>query len=383
MRGTVRRRGASWQAIVNVTDPATGRRRQLTGTRRTKAEAEQLVVQLLARAGRSHAAASTATLTELLEAWQEANAAGWSPGTVRNTRQFVDAYLAGRTDRVVRKLHARHLEQLYRDLLEHGARDGGPLAAGTVRRVHTIVRSALEQAVRWDWIAENPARKVDTRRVLAGEARPVTSPPPSAVLALLEHAQAHDPDFGAWLQVAADTGARRGEVCALRWSDIDLDAGTVRIERSIAEGPDGPVEKGTKTGNRRKVTLAPDTVARLRAHRRRCAERVLACGAQLPADAFAWSPDIAGARPWSPGAVTRRFAHLRAELGLDDIRLHDLRHFVASTLIGGGVDLATVAGRLGHAGGGRTTLAVYAHMLEHADQHAADLIARTLRPKGG
>lgn len=383
MRGTIRKRGTAWQAIVNVTDPTTGRRRQLTGTRRTKADAETLLVQLLAQAGRAHTAAATATMADLLAAWQAEHAEVWSPGNVRRTRELVDSYLVDRLGGLlVRKVRARDLEGAYRDLLAAGARGAKPLAPASVRRLHSILRSALEQAVRWEWIADNPAGKVDTRKVLAGASRPITPPAPADVIALLAAARAADPELAAWLQAAADTGARRGEVCALRWSDVDLDAGTVRIERSIAIG-DELVEKTTKTGNRRKVALAPDTVDALRAHRRRAAERVLACGASLPADGYVWSFDVAGSTPWRPDLVTKRFGRLRAELGLERVRLHDLRHFVATTLLAGGVDLATVAGRLGHAGGGRTTLAVYAHMLEQSDRNAADLMARTLRANGG
>lgn len=116
------------------------------------------------------------------------------------------------------------------------------------------------------------------------------------------------------------------------------------------------------------------------------AEQALMCGVPLPAAAFLFSHEPDGSVPWRPGFASLKFRRLRDELGLDDVRLHDLRHFVATTLLAAGVDLRTVAGRLGHAGGGRTTLAVYAHFQQAPDRVAADLLGKLLvrpdRPAG-
>ena len=185
------------------------------------------------------------------------------------------------------------------------------------------LRAALAQAVRWEWIATNPADRVDTRKRFAGPARAIVPPAPDVVARLLDGAADMDHDFGVWLHLAAATGARRGELCALRWSDIDLDAATVVVERSIAIG-DTLVEKTTKTGNRRRVSLAAPTVAALRAHRRRCAERSLACGAPLAVDAFVFSFDVDCSSPWRPDLVTHRFGRLCRQLDVDGVRLHDL-----------------------------------------------------------
>lgn len=377
MRGHIRKKGPGWQACVKATDPATGRTRQLTATRRTKAEAEAVLLKLLAQAGRADAAASNATVAELLGAWQDIHQSEWSPATVANTRLFVDTYLVPRFGRtLVRKLRTSDLDMGYADLRRAGGRDGGPLAPASVRRIHNVLRSALQQAVKWEWILDNPASRATLPRGPRVEMHP---PRPSDVVRLIDAAHADDPDFGVWLHLAAATGARRGEVCALRWRDLDLDAATVRIERSIALGDDGPVEKDTKTGNRRRINLDPDTIELLRAHRRRAAARCLAAGAPLDPAAYVFTLDVDGRAPWRPDLATHRFVRLRHDLGLDSVRLHDLRHFHATTLLGAGVDLATVAGRLGHAGGGKTTLAVYAHALEHADHGAAALIGDTLR----
>ncbi len=175
-----------------------------------------------------------------------------------------------------------------------------------------------------------------------------------------------------FLVLAAVTGARRGELVALRWSDLDLERGALTITRAISEGVDGPVEhpRPKTRGSVRRLALDEATVAILAAHRCRHAEAAATCGVSLPGNAFVFSHEPDGSVPWKPGYVSLKFRRLRHSVGLDQVRLHDLRHFVATTLLGAGVDLQTVAGRLGHAGGGRTTLAVYSHFQQAADRNA-------------
>ena len=95
---------------------------------------------------------------------------------------------------------------------------------------------------------------------------------------------------------------------------------------------------------------------------------------------FSFDPD--GTRPWRPDVVTHRFARLREQVGLPTVRLHDLRHYVATRLLAGGVAVSTVAGRLGHARTS-TTLNVYGHFVPSSDQAAADFLATLLAPPGG
>jgi integrase len=202
------------------------------------------------------------------------------------------------------------------------------------------------------------------------------------VLALLQRAEQEDKAFAVFLVLAAVTGARRGELLALRWPDLDLDLGTLTITRAISEGPDGPVEhQRPKTrGSVRRLALDENTVAILAAHRSRLDDTSSACGIGFPSAAFVFSHEPDGSAPWRPGFVSLKFRRLRHAVGLDEVRLHDLRHFVATTLLGAGVDLPTVAGRLGHAGGGRTTLAVYSHFQQASDRNAADLLGKLLAP---
>jgi integrase len=249
-----------------------------------------------------------------------------------------------------------------------------------VRQVHAILRRALGQATRWGWIPANPAALASPPRPGPADLRP---PTPEEVSQLLAVAYQADPDFAVLLWLAATTGARRGELCALRWSSVDLDAAELVIVRNLIVRGGQLVEKDTKTHAARRIALHDDSVALLKEHQRRCMQRAQTCGAQLTTDAYVFSFDPASCQPMNPDSVTHRFGRLAKQLGLH-ARLHDLRHYAATQLIAGGVDVRTVSGRIGHAGGGATTLRVYTHFQAAPDRRAAELLEQTLRrPSGG
>jgi integrase len=180
-----------------------------------------------------------------------------------------------------------------------------------------------------------------------------------------------------FLQLAAATGARRGELVALRWTDVNVAGGVVTIARGAVQGKDGLVIKDTKTHGTRRIALDRTTVAALKAHRQAADEIAGACETVLPADAYVFSNDPTGRTSWRPWLVTQAFARLAARAGMPEVRLHDLRHFVATRLLSSGVDVRTVAGRLGHKNP-NVTLSVYAHFLPEADREAADVLGRIL-----
>jgi integrase len=197
----------------------------------------------------------------------------------------------------------------------------------------------------------------------------------------IEAACERDPDFGVFLRLAAATGARRGELCAVRWSAVDLDAATVRIDTSaLAVTGKGVSVKDTKTHTRRTVTLDSATIDALRLHRERMATRVLdAAGWVMDDTAFVFSHAARCDRPWRPETVSSRWDTVRGWVGLDHVRLHDLRHFQATKLLQAGVPAANVSKRLGHRDTA-TTLNVYAQFLETEDRRSADLMGDLFPP---
>lgn len=195
---------------------------------------------------------------------------------------------------------------------------------------------------------------------------------------LVELAEREDPIFAVLLRVAAATGARRGELCALRWSDIDFDKGTITIERGVILVDGGLQERPTKTHNRRIVSLDDGTLGRLRAHLEGEQATAAACEARLPSDAFVFSRRPGGVTPLRPDNCTSTFDKLTRRAGLVGFSLKDAtRHLAATQLIAAGVDVRTVAGRLGHARAS-TTLDIYAHWLRARDQQAAKLLGQVL-----
>ncbi len=138
-------------------------------------------------------------------------------------------------------------------------------------------------------------------------------------------------------------------------------------------GPEGMVEKDTKTHSARRNSLDPTTLDALRVHAGLAEARARASGVTLDPRAFVFSHDVDSSTPWRPDSTTRAFNRLRERAGLKDIRLHDLRHYVATRLLSAGVDVRTVAGRLGHRNSA-TTLNVYSHFLAESDEDAATIL---------
>jgi integrase len=240
----------------------------------------------------------------------------------------------------------------------------------TVRHIHSVIRRALRQAVQWGWIGANPAANATQPRLVKPE---ITPPDVEQVAEILRVASETDPEFGRLLHIAATTGARRGELCALRWSDIDVGRNSLIIERSIIEVSGGVLEKDTKTHSFRRIALDEGSLEVIEVQREFSRERAVEAGLSLDADAFVFSRMPGGAVPWRPDHVTKCFAAIRDSLGFTGVRFHDLRHFAATRLIAAGVPVRTVSGRLGHANPS-TTLMVYSHFLEASDQEAAKVM---------
>jgi integrase len=378
MKGFMRQRGKSWELRVFLGhDPLTGKKRYATQTvRGGKREAQSKLAVMVTEAERGLTARTTATVGELLETWFEFAAPDFSPKTVKETRGFIDrSLMPALGSKTLARLKPAELDALYRRLLASGGSGGRPLAPATVRRIHGILRRALNQGVKWGWIGINPAAATTPPRVPVSNIKP----PASGDLArVLRRAGEESPDLACYLVLAAATGARRSELIALRWTDVDLDTATVSIERGIVSGPDGLVEKGTKTHSARRVSLDAGTVEAIADHRQRMMDRAAMCRAAQAADAFVFSNAADGSESWFPDSVSRSFKRLCEKEGMPGVRLHDLRHFVATELLSAGVDVRTVAGRLGHRNAA-TTLNVYAHFVEQTDREAADIMGDVLR----
>jgi integrase len=320
--------------------------------------------------GDGHPEGFGATFGQLLDRWlKESERMELSPTTLRTYRAQVEQTIRPRLGRITLiRLMPKHLDDLYGAMKESG------LSPKTIRNHHAIISSALHQAVRWGWVKEYVADRAKPPRITQ---RRVQAPSVEDVRRVIEAAEERDPRLAPLFMLAALTGMRRGELCALHWTDVDLDRAELDVSRSLVVAPGGLAEKGTKTDRFRIVALDAVGLALLKRHRIQVEGWAAEAGALVPTDAYVFSHAVDGSKPFRPDNVTGFFTRVRDSLGLHQVRLHDLRHFTASQLIGAGVDVRTVAGRLGHSDPS-VTLRVYSHSLEERDRAAAEIMGRVL-----
>ena len=419
----IRQRGKSTQVMVYAgRDPLTGRKRwvsrQVAGTGRAALkEAKQIEAQLLAEvaAGR-HQDAHDVKVAELVDRWLEWRQAvkPMSPGTAANYRRCIDLKIKPALGALaVSRLDTATLDRFYTELRQRGSkcqhcyrrmRNGGqpmqpgdvfhlaftgkervhqtdcvqgiPMTASAIRDVHAVLSGALQQAVVWGWRTDNPARLATPPAVGKAE---VTPPEAAQAVKLIETATTEDPELGLFLVLAVILGSRRGELCSLRWSDVDFEHGEVLIDSGVIYVPGRPLidQDRTKNYTKRRVAVGVETLDLLRGHRVEQVKVALASGVSLATDSYVFSHAPDGARPIRPDSVSHRFTKLARRLGVR-CRLHDLRHFMVTQLVAAGVDVRTVAGRAGHVDGGRMTLGTYAHFQRAQDRQAAELMERLL-----
>jgi integrase len=376
VRGSKRQiRDGVWELRVSLgNDPATGKLRQLSrtfhgGSRAADAALRDLVEQQVP--GRSDGIG--ATFGQLLDKWlEECERLDLSPTTMRTYRAQVKQTIRPRLGKVkLSQLTAKHLDDLYGFMKDAGR------SPKTIRNHHAIISAALHQGVRWGWVKNNVAERAKPPRVAHHR---VHAPSVEVVRDVIEEAERRDPRLAPLLMLAALTGMRRGELCALRWTDVDLELGVLEVSRSVVVVVGGLAEKSTKTDRSRKVALDVVGIALLTAHRAHVEQWITEAGGTLAPDAFVFSPFVEAAMPFRPDNVTSFFIRVRDAVKAPTVRLHDLRHFTATQLIGAGMDVRTVADFLGHSDPS-LTLRVYSHAIEERNKAAAAIMGGVLSKK--
>jgi len=253
-----------------------------------------------------------------------------------------------------------------------------PMAAKTVRNIHSILSGAFATARRWEWIDWNPAESAKLPTV-SRRALPATAPQDVAKV-IAEGRKAH-PEMALYLWLVAITGARRGELCALQVCDIDLDNGVVHIAFNYVVVDGRRVRKDTKTHQDRYLAIDPVTCAMIREHLGTIRAELAAVGLELPEDAYVFSNDPMGASPWNPDWASHKASDLAAATGVK-LNIKGLRHYTASQLLAARFDLRNTAARLGHGSGGATTLRHYADPVSEVDRRAAAYLAQLTAGSG-
>ncbi len=310
----------------------------------------------------------------LMDRWLRGIRREVADSALSNYSTIVANYVVPRIGDVrLSRLSTRQVDQMYADLLESGARDGRPLSGATVVQVHRTLRRAFNDAVRWGLINANP---VTDAKVPRPEGRTLTVWTPEQSAAFIRSVRG-DRLFALWL-VALHTGMRRGELAGLRWRDVDLTSGKVSIV--VQRTTDGfrVVTVEPKAGSRRVVQLAGDVTAEVRSHRDRQVVEREALGIRPAGPDDVVFADQHG-EPYHPQQLRVLFGRASERAGLPAIRLHDLRHTMATTALTAGIHPKVVQERLGH-----TTVAMtldtYSHVTDTIQAAAAEELYRVMSP---
>ncbi len=324
----------------------------------------------LGKAGSSVAAAPPKTLAMLLEEFFLQHVEKkLAPKTIERYREQAACLNPELLAMPLAEITPLHLNREWNRLLERGGRTRRektprPLSAKSVRSIAGVVSSAFLRAVKWGLVTNNPVSNSEP---------PVPKKHHGMALLPTEQMLLIDSATEPWclpmfLELSAATGARRGELLALRWSDVQ--GGDVVITRSLTQTRKTLEFKGTKTERPRPISLPKSVRVTIEVHRKKQDEFRRHFGPDYRADLnliFA-NPD---GSPLKPDSVSASVSLLCRRLGLPKgASLHTLRHSHGSTLLADGVDLATVSERLGHSSV-RVTADIYSHALRGRDQDAA------------
>jgi integrase len=366
------RADGSYAAVIELSRGPDGRRRhRWFGGYRTRKEAQAKLTELMAELqANTFVAPTKMMMAEYLRRWLTESAAHrLSARSLERTTCIVERHLVPELGGYrLSELRPLHIQGYLSGARKAGRKNGtGGLAGATLLKHHEVLHSALGQAVRWELIARNPADAVDRPRAEQRAGQAIRALSADEVAELLEAAA--DTRLYAPIMVAVTTGLRRGELLALRWSDLDLEKATLSVNRALEETGAGVAFKAPKTArSRRTMPLAQITVQALRDHHRAQAELKLKTG---PAYA---DQDLVFATPlgtsWSPSNFSRAFRTFKAQHGFA-FRFHDLRHTHASLLLAQGAHVKVVQERLGHASV-TMTMDTYSHLLPGVQEAAME-----------
>jgi integrase len=376
VKGHIRERSPGhWAIVIDVRDPATGKRKRrwhsFKGSKRAaQVECARLVAELSAGTSTD---ATRETLAAFLDRWVEHMAGQVAPRTIERygeiARKNIVPLLGGVA---LSKLQAAHISQAYAKALSGGRRDGqGGLSARTVTHMHRVLRQALQQAVRWQMLPRNPADAVRPPKV---ERRQMNVLDTDGAVDLIEVARGTSLFVPILLGVLC--GLRRGEIVALRWRAIDLDRGQLSVVASAEQTDRGVREKETKSGKGRMVALSETAVQELRQHRIKQAEGLLELGVRLAGDHHVVAQF--DGRPMQPRSLTHAFEKFLRRHELPQVRLHDLRHSHATHMLAAGVHPKIAQERLGHSSVS-VTIDLYSHVLPGMQAEAVACVDADLR----
>ncbi|MCM3004935.1 site-specific integrase [Priestia koreensis] len=373
MKGSIQKRGNTWTYIVDVgRDPQTGKRQQKTkgGFPRLK-DAQLALRKLLSEIDENkYIAPSKETLAEYLEHWFTHYEKRIKVTTVCTRKYLMDKHLIKEnpfSNKELSKITTRDIDAFYNLKLDEG------YSTSTIRKIHQMLNQAFNQAVKWSKVTNNPVLAADPPSVKKVEMKIWSF---NEIDLFLEHCkeERHHITF----LLAIYTGMRRGEILGLKWSDIDFEKKTIRVQRSLShvtnEGYILSTPKTTKSI--RYVPIPKMLLDELHSHKNRQKEWNERLGPDYSDQDLVICTEMGSFQ--DPRNVLRVMKRIMKAANVSPIRFHDIRHTHASILISEGVDIVRVAARLGHANP-KITLETYAHLISDVDNEAADIFHNALK----
>jgi len=380
MRGEVKKRGSAYSVRYDVgVDPITGKRIQKRQSGfATKKEAEEALAKLIAESGnRGLPDADRMTVGDWLRKWLDMHCGGLSPSTAKGYRMIVELHLIPALGHLrMAKLKPFHIQDYYTKAQASGRKDsktsrGVGLSPRTVAQHHRVLHKALKQAMRLGLISHNPCDMVDPPRYDKSVPATIGDKDVDKVLDSVRGTYLYIP-----VLIALATGARRGEVLGLRWSDVDLEGGTITIRRNLLRVSRQYIVKQPKTADSvRSIKLPGSIVKELRSHQVRQKEWKLAVGqAWKDSDLVCMREDGSHINPDSLSAY---FTDVMERAGFEGISFHGLRHSHATILLGLNVHPKKVSERLGHSST-KLTMDTYSHVTPTMQDEVASLLDEKL-----
>ena len=376
--GNIRKRkDGRWEGRFTVGhDPITGKPITKNVLARTQAECKKKLREELNKAEvLDYTKADKITVGAWLDTWYENYVkTTLRPATVKNYEILIRVHIKPIIgDIPLKQLTPTYLQQLYAALLTRGRverpeSENQPkgLSVKTVRNIHTIIRSACEKAVIERLLMFNPAIGCELPKK---ERKEMKILPLDQLQTFFAAAKEHGCYEMFYFELA--TGLRRGELFGLKWSDIDLQTGAIRIQRQV-QRLDGKVqETKLKTSNSYRTILVDRDILNMLISMK--AER------KIQSDYVFCSPT---GGILEPGSQRKRLQRLLESCGMEKIRFHDLRHTFATLALQNGVDVKTLSGLLGHYSAG-FTLDTYGHISTQMQQDAAQKVGGFLRMNMG
>jgi len=370
--GCITRRNGRWCYKYSYDDNGKRRQKRRQGFA-TKDMAQRALVAELSKIQQNATIDTTDTVAQYLTAWLDrSNKSGTiKRSTVVARTGDLNRYVIPRIGHIkLSELKPQHVAAMYADLVANGRINNAKssrLSAKSVRNIGSTLVKALNDAVKFELLNRNVAKSVEMPRY---EKPDITPYDESQVRQLLEHANRTGDYFAPIWRLLFVSGMRRGELCGLKWSDVDTVGGTITIsETRLTVAGQTLVESPKTRQSRRTVSLDAGTISELVKFRNLQDDAKTRLGSWHSAYVLT---DLDG-QPVNPDRVSRVFKRACAKAGLPVPRLHDTRHTAVTVGISSGVPIHVVAGRVGHANV-TTTLNTYSHFLPRADKLAADVI---------